>query len=170
LRPDLRVSPIRGNVETRLRKLDEEHFDAIVLASAGLIRLGLADRITEYLDAVRSVPAAGQGVVGIECKHDDASTRALCAALNNDDAAHCVLAERAFAARLEGSCQSPIAAFATIRNDELHLTGVVATVDGSQVIRDDIRGSRLQHEVLGRQLAERVLANGADRLLAAMRT
>lgn len=170
-RPDLRISPIRGNVETRLRKLDEAQFDAIVLASAGLTRLGLAERITQYLDTTQSLPAPGQGVVGIECRDDDARTRELCAALNDADAAHCVLAERAFAARLEGSCQSPIAAYAHIINDdELQLSGLVAAPDGSLVIREHTRGPRLQHERLGVQLAERVLAQGADRLLAAMRT
>lgn len=170
LRPDLQVLPIRGNVETRLRKLDEMQLDAIVLASAGLARLGLSAHIREYLSPEVSLPAAGQGVVGIECKHDAAAVRQLCAALDNADAAHCVLAERAFAARLEGSCQSPIAAYATVHGEHLQLTGLVAAIDGSRVIRDHIAGPRTHHEVLGRQLAERVLASGADRLLAALRS
>jgi hydroxymethylbilane synthase len=170
LRPDLRISPIRGNVETRLRKLDEAQFDAIVLASAGLIRLGLAERITEYFAVDRSVPAAGQGVVGIECNRDAVATRELCSALNDHDAADCVQAERAFAARLEGSCQSPIAAYASVQGTELQLTGLVAATDGSVVIRDQLSGPRTQHTQLGKQLAERVLARGADKLLAALRT
>ncbi|MGC3983075.1 MAG: hydroxymethylbilane synthase [Steroidobacteraceae bacterium] len=169
LRPDLQILPLRGNVETRLRKLDEGQYAAIVLASAGLTRLGLAARITEYLDVERSVPAAGQGVVGIECRRDDAGTRALCAALNNLDAEHCVGAERAFAAKLEGSCQAPIAGFATLTEDTLTLCGVVAAPNGAQVIKQRISGPRLNCETLGVQLAEQVLALGADKLLASLR-
>jgi hydroxymethylbilane synthase len=166
LRPDLRISPVRGNVETRLRKLDQGQYAAIVLASAGLTRLDLSARITEYLDVERSVPAAGQGVVGVECRRDDARAQTLCAALNNPDAEHCVRAERAFAARLEGSCQSPIAAFGTVQGKVLQLTGLVAAPDGTQVIRQHCSGQREFCEQLGAQLAERVLAMGADRLLA----
>ncbi len=168
LRPDLRISPVRGNVETRLRKLDEGQYAAIVLASAGLTRLGLATRIAEYIDVERSVPAAGQGVVGIECRRNDVRAQALCAALNNPDAEHCVRAERAFATRLEGSCQSPIAAFATVQGDTLQLTGLVAAPDGTQVIRQHCSGQRQHCEQLGIQLAEQVLRKGADRLLAAL--
>lgn len=168
LRPDLRISPVRGNVETRLRKLDEGQYAAIVLASAGLTRLGLAKRITEYLDVERSVPAAGQGVVGIECRRGDIRAQTLCAVLNDADAEHCVRAERAFATRLEGSCQAPIAGFATVHGDNLQLTGLVAAPNGSQVIRERISGSRLQCEQLGQQLAEQVLALGADKLLVAL--
>jgi hydroxymethylbilane synthase len=168
LRPDLRISPVRGNVETRLRKLDEGQYAAIVLASAGLTRLGLAARIAEYLDVERSVPAAGQGIVGIECRRDDAQAQRLCAALNDLDAEHCVSAERAFATRLEGSCQAPIAGFATVTKDALQLTGLVAAPDGTQVIRKQISGSRYQGAQLGIQLAEQVLALGADKLLAAL--
>ncbi|MGE0114886.1 MAG: hydroxymethylbilane synthase [Steroidobacteraceae bacterium] len=168
-RPDLCVSPVRGNVETRLRKLDEGQYDAIVLASAGLTRLGLAARITEYLDVERSVPAAGQGVVGIECRRNDARAQALCATLNHRDAEHCVRAERAFATHLEGSCQAPIAGFATVQGEQLQLTGLVAAPNGAQVIRQQISGARQQGEQLGVQLAEQVLALGADKLLAALR-
>ncbi|MGD9842705.1 MAG: hydroxymethylbilane synthase [Steroidobacteraceae bacterium] len=169
LRPDLRISPVRGNVETRLRKLDENHYDAIVLASAGLNRLGLAARISEHLDEQRSIPAAGQGVVGIECRQDDTQTLALCAALNDPQAEHCVRAERAFTARLEGSCQAPIAAFATLLDEQLHLTGLVASPDGQQVIREQARGTRFAPEVLGEQLAERALSLGAAELLARLK-
>jgi hydroxymethylbilane synthase len=168
LRPDLRVSPVRGNVETRLRKLDEGQYDAIVLASAGLTRLGLAGRITEYLDTQRSIPAAGQGVVGIECRRNDARVQALCAVLNHEPSARCVRAERAFATRLEGSCQAPIAAFATLEGETLHLTGLVASPDGRQIIREQGAGTAHHPEQLGVQLAERALAQGADQLLAAL--
>jgi len=165
LRPDLRISPVRGNVETRLRKLEEGQFDAIVLASAGLTRLGLASRITEYLDASISLPAVGQGVIGIECKSSDYVTRAFCAVLNHADTETCVNAERAFAAKLEGSCQSPIAAYATLDGGELQLTGLVAAPDGSKVLRDQIVGPRTECNELGVALAERMLEAGAGALL-----
>ena len=168
LRPDLRISPVRGNVETRLRKLDGGQYDAIVLASAGLTRLGLAARISEYLDVQRSIPAAGQGVIGIECRRDDPRAQTLCAVLNHAESEHCVRAERAFATRLEGSCQAPIAGFATLDGAQLTLTGLVAAPDGTQVIRQQISGSRLHCEQLGVQLAERVLSLGADKLLASL--
>lgn len=164
-RPDLRISAVRGNVETRLRKLDEGQFDAIVLASAGLTRLGLANRITEYLDSSLCVPAVGQGVIGIECKANDYVTRAFCAVLNHADTETCVNAERAFAAKLEGSCQSPIAAHTVLVGDELQLTGLVAATDGSQVIREQISGPRAECNELGVALAERLLAAGAGALL-----
>lgn len=169
LRPDLQILPLRGNVETRLRKLDEDHYDAIVLASAGLDRLGLSHRIRERMDIETSIPAAGQGVVGIECRAEDAQTRIVCAALNDSDAEHCVRAERAFTARLEGSCQAPIAAYATVDGDQLQLMGLVAAPNGQQVIREHQYGLRDAPEALGEQLASRVLALGAAQLLALLK-
>lgn len=169
MRPDLKILPLRGNVETRLRKLDAGEFDAIVLASAGLQRLDLAQRITEALDVERSVPAVGQGIVGIECRDDDRDTLALCAALNDADAESCATAERAFAARLDGGCQSPIAAHALLRGEELHLQGLVAAIDGSRVIRERIAGPRIAAASIGLQLAERMLAAGAEALLQELR-
>jgi hydroxymethylbilane synthase len=164
-RPDLKITAVRGNVETRLRKLDEGQFDAIVLASAGLTRLGLANRITEYLDPSVSLPAVGQGVIGIECKANDYVTRAFCAVLNHLDTEHCVNAERAFAAKLEGSCQSPIAGYATLDGDELQLTGLVAATDGTKVMRDQISGPRTECIELGVALAVRMLEAGVAELL-----
>jgi len=164
-RPDLRISAVRGNVETRLRKLDEGQFDAIVLASAGLTRLNLAHRITEYLDTSICVPAVGQGVIGVECKANDYVTRAFCAVLNHADTEYCVNAERAFAAKLEGSCQSPIAGHAVLMGDELQLTGLVAATDGSKVMRDHIIGLRGESNELGIALAQRMLEAGAGELL-----
>ena len=169
LRPDLRIAPLRGNVQTRLRKLDEGQYDAIVLASAGLIRLGLAGRIRDYFDIQRSIPAAGQGVIGIECRAADVRTRALCAALNNADSFTCVSAERAFAAKLEGSCQAPVAAFATLNGAQLALIGLVASPDGRQVIREQGSGTAAQAAALGTQLAERALARGAAQLLTSLK-
>ena len=168
-RPDLQILPLRGNVETRLRKLDEGHYDAIILASAGLDRLALSQRIRERMDVQLSLPAAGQAVVGIECRVDDAVTRALCAAINNTESSTCVRAERAFTARLEGSCQAPIAAYATVQGDDLQLTGLVAAPHGQQVIRQTIRGLSNTPETLGDQLATTVLELGAAQLLAQLK-
>lgn len=169
-RPDLKILPLRGNVETRLRKLDAGEFDAIVLASAGLQRLDLAHRITEALDVEYSVPAVGQGIVGIECRDNDRETIALCSALNDADAETCVTAERAFAARLDGGCQSPIAAHAQLRGAELHLHGLVAAIDGHRVIGDHMSGARADAAALGLRLAERLLDAGADALLQELRS
>ena len=169
-RPDLRIETLRGNVDTRLRRLDAGELDAILLACAGLERLGLKSRITVRLDPNVCLPAVGQGVIGIECRSDDAATHTLLQALEHP-ATRCVLeAERAFAARLGGSCQSPIAAHAQLQADELLLTGLVAEPDGSRMYRDSIGGSRHQAASLGRQLAERLLAAGAAELLERLRT
>lgn len=164
-RPDLVITPLRGNVQTRLRKLDEGQFDAIVLASAGLTRLGLASRISEYIDVDASVPAVGQGVIGIECRSGDARSLVLCAALDDAQAAACVRAERAFARRLEGNCQSPIAAHAQMQGEHLELIGLVAAADGSAVLREQGRDDHAAGEALGQTLAEKLLARGAARLL-----
>ena len=168
-RPDLAIAPLRGNVDTRLRKLDEGDFDAIVLASAGLIRLGLADRITEYLEPRISLPAVGQGIIGIECRDVPAVLRLL-APLDDGPTRQCLTAERAFAARLEGSCTSPIAAFAHHAADRLEVEGLVGAPQGSPVYRDRIDGPPSEAAELGRRLAERLLVAGADALLASLRT
>lgn len=168
-RPDLKIVPLRGNVETRLRKLDAGEFDAIVLASAGLQRLGLEHRITQYLDLERSVPAVGQGIIGIECRETDRATLALTQALADADSTSCITAERVFAARLEGGCQSPIAAHARLIRNELHLHGLVASTDGGLVIQDRIVGDRGAAGSLGLALAERLLAHGAAELLQTLR-
>lgn len=168
-RSDLQILPLRGNVETRLGKLDAGEFDAIVLASAGLQRLELAHRITEALDVARCVPAVGQGIIGIECRSDDRRTRDLTAVLNDTDSATCIAAERAFAARLDGGCQSPIAGHARLHGDELELHGLVASLDGGRVIQERLAGPRIAAERLGLELAERLLAAGADELLKHLR-
>jgi hydroxymethylbilane synthase len=165
-RPDLDIRTLRGNVETRLKRLDDGELDAIVLAAAGLTRLGLEARIGAMLDPSVSLPAVGQGVIGIECRSDDAVARATVHVLN-DPAAHAeVTAERAFARRLGGSCQSPIAAFAHLEDSgRLTLQGLVAEPDGSRLIRDSVAGNVAQAQELGDRLAERVLAAGAGELL-----
>ena len=169
LRPDIETLLLRGNVETRLRKLAEGEFEAIVLASAGLNRLGLAQHITELLDTDRSIPAVGQGIVGIECREDDARSRALTAVLNDRTAELCITAERAFARRLEGSCQSPIAGFAELSGSLLTLRGMVGSMSGDQQFRGRVAGPADTAASLGLNLAERLLSDGADKLLEEMR-
>lgn len=164
-RPDLRIESLRGNVNTRLRKLDEGEYDAVILAAAGLIRLGLGDRIRAVLDPGESLPAIGQGAVGIECRRNDTRVNALLAPLHHADTADRVRAERAMNARLEGGCQVPIGGHAVLEGDQLWLRGLVGTVDGSQVVRAEIRGPRGEAQALGTTLAEELLAAGAERIL-----
>ena len=168
-RPDLRIEPLRGNVDTRLRRLDAGEMDAIVLACAGLIRLGLESRITARLDPMISLPAVAQGVIGIECRGADARTLELVSVLNHRDTRIAMDAERAFAHRLGGSCQSPIAAHARIGGRRLILDGLVAEPDGSRLLRDTLPGSVDDPAALGRRLAERLLAAGAGPLLERLR-
>ena len=169
LRPDLQVTALRGNVDTRLRKLDEGQYDAIILAAAGLKRLGFDQRITHLLDIEHCLPAVGQGIVGVECRADDSRSIELASALNDAEARVCCECERAFALRLQGSCQSPIAGFARLTGDQLELRGVVASEDGATVYRGTVTGRVEQAAPIGIQLAERLLAAGAEALLAEQR-
>jgi hydroxymethylbilane synthase len=166
-RPDLSILPLRGNVDTRLRKLDEGEFDAIILAAAGLTRLGLAARITEYLDTALSLPAIGQGIVGIECR-EDPTVLALLAPLNDTITRLCLDAERAVGARLEGSCTSPIAAYATWSADTLSLRAFVGSPDGTLSFEHQRTGPAQAPADLGVAVAEHLLQAGADRLLATL--
>jgi hydroxymethylbilane synthase len=166
-RPDLEILVLRGNVETRLRKLDAGDFDATVLAAAGLDRLELASRIRERLAPEQMLPAVGQGVIGIECRND-AGIRELLRPLEHASTRSCLVAERAFSARLGGSCQSPIAAYAELNGARLRLRGLVGSPDGVTVYTDSIEGSMDDAKSLGSQLGERVLAAGADALLRAL--
>ena len=168
-RSDLRIEALRGNVDTRLKRLAGGELDAIVLACAGLTRLGLEARITERLDLKISLPAVGQGVIGIECRFGDSRTRRLLHALEDAPTRAAIEAERAFARRLGGSCQSPIAGFARLHGDQLTLEGLVAEPDGSRVLRDRIAGNAAQPQRLGLELAERLLAAGAAALLERLR-
>jgi hydroxymethylbilane synthase len=168
-RPDLEVIPLRGNVGTRLRKLDDGEFDAIILAAAGLERLGLAERIRETLNAAWSVPAIGQGIVGIECRDDPALLRWI-TPLNDAEARCCLDAERAVGARLEGSCTSPIAAHATLCGDTLTLSAFVGAPDGSSSFEYQASGPAVDPVALGLTVADHLLAAGADRLLADLAT
>jgi len=165
LRPDLQIRDLRGNVNTRLAKLDAGEFDAIILASAGLIRLEFAERIASYLDVTTSLPANGQGAVGIECRSDDPQVQALLAPLEHLPTRICVLAERAMNRQLQGGCQVPIGAFAVLEQDQLWLRGLVGQLDGSEILRAEIRGAATDAEQLGQQLAQQLLALGADQIL-----
>jgi hydroxymethylbilane synthase len=170
LRKDIEIIPLRGNVDTRLRKLDEGEFDAIILASAGLIRLGLGDRITQFLPIEHSLPAVGQGIVGIECRDGDQRTLDYVRVLDDANAQVCIAAERAFSHRLEGSCQSPIAGYAELAGDSIRVQGLVASMDGTQVFRDTVMGKPNDAAILGRALADRLLYAGAATLLQELRT
>jgi len=164
-RPDLKISSLRGNVQTRLGKLDAGDYDAIILASAGLKRLELEDRITEAIDDKVSLPAGGQGAVGIECRVDDERVKALLAPLNHDETAARVIAERSLNKRLQGGCQVPIACYATLNGDELYLRGLVGSDDGAHMIRTEVTGNKADAEQLGIQAAEDLLAKGAGEIL-----
>ena len=167
-RPDLKIMDLRGNVNTRLNKLDNNDYDAIILAAAGLKRLDMAYRIASYIEPEQSLPAVGQGAVGIECRTQDNRIKALLAPLNDDLTNDRVTAERAMNLALEGGCQVPIGSYATITEDELWLRGLVGKPDGSQVIRAEIRGPRQHARQLGLELAETLLAQGAKEILAAV--
>jgi hydroxymethylbilane synthase len=165
LRPDLEIRDLRGNVGTRLAKLDEGRYDAILLAGAGLLRLGLAARVSEFFDVDRFVPALAQGVIGIESRADDATTLACLAPLHDPASATRLAAERALSARLGGACQVPVAGHARIAGDRLRLTGLVAAPDGSALVRDEIAGAADDAAWLGERLAERLLAAGGRDIL-----
>jgi hydroxymethylbilane synthase len=168
-RPDLELLTLRGNVDTRLRKLEEGQYDAIILAAAGLERLGLQGRVRHYFGFEHCVPAVGQGVIGIECRADDARSIELVRALNDATAWLCCTAERAFAQRLRGSCQSPIAGLAQIDGETLELRGVVGSPDGREVYRGTHSGPVRDGEQIGVSLAERLLQAGAAELLDKLR-
>ncbi|RUO29146.1 hydroxymethylbilane synthase [Aliidiomarina sedimenti] len=163
--PHLRIKDLRGNVQTRLRKLDEGEFDAIILATSGLVRLELGERIRMRLPAEESLPANGQGALGIECRSDDDRVKAYLKPLEHEITRICVLAERAMNRRLEGGCQVPIGAFAELHGDEIYLRGLVGRPDGSEIVRGEIRGDKTDAEDLGTALADDLLSRGAGVIL-----
>ncbi|MFT6193417.1 MAG: hydroxymethylbilane synthase [Cognaticolwellia sp.] len=165
LRPDLTIRDLRGNVNTRLKKLDDGEYDAIILAAAGLIRLKMPERIREYIAPEMMLPANGQGAVGIECRIDDVTIKALLAPLDCEETRIRVVAERAMNRALEGGCQVPIGSYAVLKNQELYLRGLVGSVDGSEILTSEIRGHIDQAAQLGNQLAEQLLAKGAGKIL-----
>jgi hydroxymethylbilane synthase len=164
-RPDLVIKSLRGNVNTRLGKLDDGQYDAIILAAAGLKRLGFEARITALIGPEQSLPAIGQGAVGIECRVDDPRVNDLIAPLHHQETASCVGAERAMNQRLNGGCQVPIAGYAMLESGNLWLRGLVGEPDGSRIIRGEVEGRTHEAEAMGQGLADRLLEWGADEIL-----
>jgi hydroxymethylbilane synthase len=165
LRPDLHVIPIRGNVDTRLKKMESGDLQAVILASAGLRRLGLEKRISQVLPTEMFLPAIGQGALGLEMRKADHSLRNLLGFLNHQETELTVRAERGFLKELEGGCQVPIAGYGRLDGDKLLLQGMVANLDGSKLIRDEAFGAMERPEEIGVQLARKILASGADKIL-----
>ena len=164
-RPDLHIELLRGNLDTRLRKLHNGEYDAIVLAAAGLMRMGWSNKVTEYLPPEVSLPAIGQGALGLEGRRHDRFVETLVEKLEHRPTRTAVMAERALLKRLEGGCQVPIAAHATVKGDTLIMDGLISSVDGRRLVRDTIQGPASEAESLGSQLAEKLLAQGGDRIL-----
>lgn len=169
LRPDLEVLDLRGNLNTRLAKLDAGEYDAILLAAAGVRRLGWKERISAFLDPGAWLPAVGQGALAVVTRADDAATRARLSAVHDPDAADRTAAERAFLHALEGGCQVPIGALCTLSGDTLTLDGLVAGLDGDPLLREELSGPRAEPAALGRRLAEELRGRGADEVLARIR-
>lgn len=165
MRPDLRIEPLRGNVNTRLAKLDAGDFDAIILAAAGLERLGLADRVSQQFSPDEMLPAAAQGVIGIECVEKNTALIDVLKLLSHEPTRRTTIAERAIARILQASCQSPLATFASIAHDELSVTALVALPDGSEYLREQIVGSVKDAEGLGSELAQKLISIGAVEML-----
>ena len=169
-RADLRISDLRGNLDTRLRKLDDGEFDGIILAYAGLHRMGWTDRITEKIPFEICLPAVGQGALGIQAREDDTDIFAILRALDHSESHIAVTAERSLMRLLEGGCQVPIGALASMKDGKLVLVGVVASIDGSRLVRGKVSGNPAEPEDLGRELAEVLLAAGADNILRELRS
>jgi hydroxymethylbilane synthase len=168
VRPDLEIENIRGNVDTRLRKLDEKQYDAIVLASAGLRRLGLEIRITELLDPSVMCPAVGQGALAVETRDDGGEAQQLCKQLDHRETRVAVTAERAVLAALGGGCQVPIGAYATVEHDRIHLQAVIVSPDGTQIIELKASGAAADAAIIGRALGDQLLAEGGRQILEAV--
>ncbi|WP_295624900.1 hydroxymethylbilane synthase [uncultured Nitrosomonas sp.] len=166
--PQLQVQPLRGNVQTRLRKLDEDQYAAIILAAAGLKRLELSNRITALLNPEQSLPAVGQGALGIECRADRLDLVKLMQPLHHQETAYCVEAERSVSRVLGGSCQVPLGAFAEINNNKLQLRGFVAQPDGKRIVSGALDGEPETGVAMGQQLAQKLIKQGADKILAAL--
>ena len=165
MRPDLVIEDLRGNVDTRLRKLDEGQYDAIILASAGLNRLGKSDRIASLLEPVHMLPAIGQGALALELRKDDAELLDGISFLNHPATATAVMAERALLIRLEGGCQVPIGAYATIEGDTVTLTGLIASIDGKEILKEQMTGPAVEAAAMGTRLAEKLLDMGGREIL-----
>jgi len=164
--PHLKIESLRGNLQTRLRKLDEGQYAAIILAAAGLIRLELGHRIRQFIAPEQSIPAVGQGALGIEISANRPDLIATLAPLNHSDTQVCVEAERGMSRALAGSCTVPLGAYAVCEADNIRITGFVASVDGKQMLIETVTGSRNNAETLGKELAGQLIAKGADKILA----
>ena len=167
-RPDLTIRDLRGNVDTRLRKLDEGLYDAVILAAAGLERLGHGDRIKAVIPSSVCLPAVGQGALAIECRTDDAEVRQMLDFLNDMPTVHATNAERAFLGLLEGGCQVPIGVHADVEGEKIKIEAIIAALDGSIVLRDTIEGAADDAVALGQELGRKMLANGGQAILAAI--
>ncbi|MDD2833548.1 MAG: hydroxymethylbilane synthase [Methylotenera sp.] len=166
--PHLKIESLRGNLQTRLRKLDEGQYAAIILAAAGLIRLELGNRIRQFIAPEHSIPAVGQGALGIEISASRPDLMAVLAPLNHADTQVCVEAERGMSRTLAGSCTVPLGAYAVCKETQIHITGFVASVDGKQMLIESATGSREHAEALGQKLAHQLIAKGADKILATL--
>ena len=167
-RPDLTIRDLRGNVDTRLRKLDEGLYDAVILAAAGLERLGHGDRIKAIIPSDVCLPAVGQGALAIECRTDDAEVRQMLDFLNDQPTVYATAAERAFLGLLEGGCQVPIGVHADVNGEQIKIEAIIAALDGSTVLRDTIEGAAVDAVALGQKLGKKMLANGGQKILAAI--
>jgi len=165
VRPDLNMEVLRGNLDTRMKKLDEEGLDAIIVAASGVIRMGERDRVVEYLDYELSLPAMGQGTLGLECRRDDKKLNEVLSSLNDPNVFRAVSAERAFLESLEGGCQVPIGVYGEIAQGNLRLRGLIASLDGRKMVRDEAHGNPDEPEALGRALARRLLDAGGGAIL-----
>lgn len=165
LRSDLNMQDIRGNVQTRLGKLDGGSFDGLIMASAGLKRMGLNSRISAYLSVEDCLPSAGQGAIGIECREGDEAVKTLINPLNHQSTAFAVIAERAVCRRLQGGCQVPIAAYAEVHHDDLHLRALVASGNGKRIIRSRLKGKCEHADSIGTRVAEELIQQGAEKIL-----
>lgn len=165
IRHDFRIQQLRGNLDTRIRKLTTEDLDAIIVAAAGVRRMGWQDKITEYLSIDDSLPAIGQGALGIECRIDDKEINNLLEPFNHHETSVCVKAERAFLKKLEGGCQVPIAAYGIIKDKKINLMGLVSSVDGTEMHKEKIEGRLEDAEKIGIELAGKLLSRGADKVL-----
>jgi len=164
-RPDLIMVPLRGNLETRLKKLETEGLDAIILAAAGLIRLGWSDRITEIIPPEILLPAMGQGAVGIETRKNDVDNQILLADMDDEETHYALDAERALVSQLEGGCNVPIGSFATLNGDQITLTGLVASLDGKTMYKKELTDLRTNAVALGRRMGDELIEMGADRIM-----
>ncbi|MEE8423130.1 MAG: hydroxymethylbilane synthase, partial [Thermodesulfobacteriota bacterium] len=165
VRSDFEINQLRGNLDTRIKKLETKELDAVILAAAGIRRMGWTDKITEYISTDVCLPAIGQGAVGIETRVDDEAINSLVLRLNHETTSLAVRAERAFLKKLEGGCQVPIAAYGEINGDKVKLRGLVGRIDGSEIIKDSLEGSVERVEEIGDELAEKLLSMGAGEIL-----